>query len=78
MHACRSSSVLGLYAILCRKPAAGARQRQLNTVAGSAKTSVSSATTHEDALKDMVPPLCKPYGLVLECAVPTASSASVG
>jgi hypothetical protein len=28
---------------------------------------VSSATTHDDVLKDMVPALCKPYGLVLEC-----------
>jgi hypothetical protein len=66
LHACRSSSVLGLHAILCRKPTAGARQRQLNTVAGSARTSVSSVTTHDDLLKDMVPQLCKPYGLVLE------------
>jgi len=27
---------------------------------------VSSVTTHDDLLKDMVPQLCKPYGLVLE------------
>ena len=66
LHACRSSSVLGLHAILCRKPAAGCRQRQLNTVSGSARTSVSSATSHEDALKDIVPEICRPYGLVLE------------
>jgi len=60
--------VLGLHAILCRKPAAGARQRQLNSATGSSsKSSVSSATTHDDVLKDMVPALCKPYGLVLEC-----------
>ena len=62
--------MLGLHAILCRKPAAGARQRQLNSVGGSSKSSVSSATTHDDVLKDMVPQLCKPYGLVLECAPP--------
>ena len=58
--------MLGLHAILCRKPNAGVRQRQLNTVAGSTRTSISSATTHDDLLKDMVPQLCKPYGLVLE------------
>ena len=62
--------MLGLHAILCRKPAAGARQRQLNSVGGSSKSSVSSATPHDDVLKDMVPQLCKPYGLVLECAPP--------
>jgi len=67
--------VLGLHAILCRKPAAGARQRQLTSMGGSSKSSVSSATTHDDVLKDMVPQLCKPYGLVLECAPPSPSVA---
>jgi hypothetical protein len=78
LYACRSSSVLALYAVLCRKPQAGARQRQLSSIAGSAKTSVSSVTSHDDALKDMVPQMCRPYGLVLECAPAIAALHAVG